>query len=57
MDNFKGMRILFKVEKSSAPSIMFDGTYRVKRVCKDSPTIKAFFVDGVHYTPTIVLGV
>jgi hypothetical protein len=39
----KGKKVLFKVEKSESASVMYDGSFRVKRVCLD-PTIFAEFV-------------
>lgn len=50
----KGMRILFKVEKSSTTSSIFDSLFRVKRLCKNQHVIERFLLDGLDYTPTKV---
>jgi len=47
--------MLFKVEKSSGPSIFFDGSFRVKRVCDDASMIQPFDSIGVEYTPSKVV--
>lgn len=36
------MYLLFKVEKSSVASVLFDGSYRVRRICSDAAVIESF---------------
>jgi len=43
MSLLKGNKVLFKVERSGSASVMYDGSFRVKRVCLD-PTIFAEFM-------------
>jgi len=54
MDALSGARVLFKVEKCTPSSIMFDESYRVKRVCTDPAIIKAYALEGVYITPNKV---
>jgi hypothetical protein len=51
----KDTRLLFKVEKMCVSSALFDGSYRVKRVCKDPSIVEAFDVVGDNYIPSKVL--
>jgi hypothetical protein len=34
--------MLFKVEKTASAGVMFDGSYRVKRVCVDPSIVEEF---------------
>jgi len=54
-EKLKGKRMLFKVEKITGPSIFFDGSFRVKRVCDDPAIIQSFDTIGGLYTPSKVL--
>jgi hypothetical protein len=47
--------MLFKVEKYCGPSIFFDGSFRVKRVCDELSVIQSFDSVGVESTPSKVL--
>lgn len=51
-DHLKGKKILFKVEKSNSNNFLFDGIFKVKRVCTDPDVINKFISDGGDYTPT-----
>lgn len=51
MDGLSGARVLFKVEKCTPSTIMFDESYRVKRVCTDPAIVKAYALEGVYNTP------
>ncbi|MCH80683.1 replication factor A protein, partial [Trifolium medium] len=42
LDLLKGMRLLLKVEKRSSGSILFDGSFRVKRICCDLSIMDVF---------------
>ncbi|KAK2392196.1 replication protein A 70 kDa DNA-binding subunit E [Trifolium repens] len=49
LELLKGMKLLFKVEKSPRiGSILFDGSFRVKRVCSDMSIIDAFDSDFLN---------
>jgi hypothetical protein len=49
LDLVIGRKLLFKVEKSPRMgSILFDGSFRVKRICTDLSIIEAF--DSVSYS-------
>ncbi|PNY04521.1 replication factor-A carboxy-terminal domain protein [Trifolium pratense] len=37
-----GAKLLFKVEKSSSTNVLFDGSFKVKRVCNDSSILQIF---------------
>jgi len=54
-EKLKGKRMLFKVEKCTGPSIFFDGSFRVKRICDDPAIIQSFDTLGGQYTPSKVL--
>jgi hypothetical protein len=43
-----GKYLLFKVDKSSAASVLFDGSYRVRRICSDPTVIEAFTLQGAR---------
>lgn len=43
--------MLFKVEKTSTVNALFDGSFRVKRVCKESDILAKFCDKGDGYTP------
>jgi hypothetical protein len=47
----KGRKLLFKVEKTSVASVLFDGSYRVKRVCYDPNIIESFLLNAKESTP------
>lgn len=51
----KDKKMLFKVEKYCGPSIFFDGSFRVKRVCDEPSVIQSFDSVGVESTPSKVL--
>jgi len=40
--NLKGRMMLFKVEKTTSAGVMFDGSFRVKRVCVNPSIIEEF---------------
>jgi hypothetical protein len=40
--SLKGRMMLFKVEKTASAGVMFDGSFRVKRVCVDTSIIEEF---------------
>jgi hypothetical protein len=46
--------MLFKVEKCTGASFMFDGSFRVKRVCDQPSVVEAFNSIGVECTPSEV---
>ncbi|XP_045810713.1 replication protein A 70 kDa DNA-binding subunit B-like [Trifolium pratense] len=37
-----GTKLLFKVEKSSSTHVLFDGSFRVKRICNDASVMQIF---------------
>lgn len=47
----KGRKMLFKVEKTNNASVLFDGSFRVKRVCFEPSIVEAFHVAGKESTP------
>jgi len=49
--SLKGIKLLFKVEKDAASRISFDGSFRVKRVCKDLEILSRFHDNEDNYTP------
>ena len=51
--SLKGTRLLFKVEKDSPSCILFDDSFRVKRVCKDLEIISKFHDNKGNYTPVM----
>ncbi|XP_045814710.1 uncharacterized protein LOC123921661 [Trifolium pratense] len=50
-DDLKGMKLLFKIEKKVSPSGRFDGSYRVKRVCKEASIVEAFDLQENESSP------
>jgi len=42
----KGRYLMFKVDKSSTASVLFDGSYRVRRICSDASVIESFTVQA-----------
>jgi hypothetical protein len=53
-NKLKGRKMLFKVEKCTGASFMFDGSFRVKRVCDQPSVVEAFNSTGVECTPSEV---
>jgi hypothetical protein len=51
----KGRKMLFKVEKTNNASVLFDGSFRVKRVCFEPSIVEAFHVAGKGSTPLKVV--
>lgn len=49
-NKLKGRNMLFKVEKCTGESFMFDGSFRVKRVCDQPSVVEAFNSIGVEFT-------
>ncbi|MCH97877.1 replication factor A protein, partial [Trifolium medium] len=37
-----GSKLLFKVEKVTSPGVLFDGSFRVKRMCNDPSILESF---------------
>jgi len=54
-NKLKGKKMLFKVEKCTGASFMYDGSFRVKRVCDQASVVEAFNSVGVECTPSKVL--
>jgi len=42
MSKLKGNSMLFRVKRNASASVMYDGSFRVKRVCVDSEIISEF---------------
>lgn len=57
MDKLKGKKMLFKVQAVIGPHALYDGSYRVRRVCIDEAIIELFLTDDEIYSPSKALNV
>jgi hypothetical protein len=55
MDKLKGKKMLFKVQAVIGPHALYDGSYRVRRVCIDEAIIELFLTDDEIYSPSKVI--